>query len=131
MKFRLQDLNPGAWFNFDVDDPETGRIRLRVLNAQKLTEIRDTTMTNKVEYHADNRFEYQEIDNAARDRIIWDYCIIEWEGLVDDDDVPIECTTDNKIKLMNGHIGFSTFIEACLEKLNKENEKFREFSEKN
>ena len=131
MKLNLKDLNPGTWFKFDEEDPESGSICLRVLNAGKLAEIRDKTIKTQVEYRGTNRFEYQSMDNAARDRIIWDYCIVDWEGLIDDEEKPIECTTENKISLMNGHVGFSVFIESCLEKLNKLNEIHAEYLEKN
>ena len=131
MKLNLKDLNPGTWFQFDENDPESGSICLRVLNAGKLAEIRDKTIKTQVEYRGTNRFEYQDMDNAARDRIIWDYCIVDWEGLIDDEEVPIECTTETKIALMNGHVGFSMFIESCLEKLNKLNEVHAEYLEKN
>ena len=131
MKFNLKDLNPGSWFKFDENDLESGSICLRVLNAGKLAEIRDKTIKTQVEYHSDNRHEYQDMDNAARDRIIWDYCIVGWQDLIDDEENPIECTTENKIMLMNGHIGFSMFVEHCLEKLNKLNEVHDEYLEKN
>jgi len=131
MKLNLKDLNPGTWFKFDEGDPESGSICLRVLNAGKLAEIRDKTVKTKVEYRGANRYEYQNMDNAARDRIIWDYCIVDWQGLVDDEEVPIECTTETKIALMNGHVGFSMFVESCLEKLNKLNEIHVEYLEKN
>ena len=131
MKFNMKDLNPGAWFKFEPDDPESGEICIRVLNAEKLAEIRNETIKTKVEYRNDNRFEYQDIDHSARDSIIWNYCIVDWKGLVDDEDNPIECTPDSKMQLMNGHIGFSMFVENCLERLNKQNEIYQEYSEKN
>jgi len=131
MKFNMKDLNPGAWFNFDDNDPGSGKILIRILNSERLAEIRNKTIKTNVEYRGDKRFEFQDIDHSARDRIIWDYCIVDWRDLVDDDEVPIECTTDNKIKLMNEHIGFSLFVENCLEKLNVQNEMHNEYLEKN
>jgi hypothetical protein len=131
MKFNMHDLNPGAWFNFDDNDPDTGKILVRVLNSERLAEIRNKTIKTNVEYRGDKRFEFQDIDHSARDRIIWDYCIVDWVDLVDDDEIPIECTTDNKTKLMNEHIGFSLFIESCLDKLNAQNEIHEEYLEKN
>ena len=131
MKLNLNDLNPGTWFKFDEGDPGSGSICLRILNAGKLAEIRDKTVTTKVEYHGENRFEYQNMDNAARDNIIWDYCIVDWKDLVDDEEKPIECNTENKIKLMNEHVGFSLLVEALLGKLNKLNDVHTERLEKN
>ena len=118
MKFDLKDLNPGTWFYFDESKPDDGKISIRVLNSEKLAKIRSDTIQTKVEYRANNRHEYHVIDHVGRDKIIWDYCIVDWENLTDDEDNPIECNTDNKIKLMNEHIGFSNLVENCLNQLN-------------
>jgi hypothetical protein len=131
MKFSMKDLNPGAWFNFDDNDPDTGKILIRVMTSGKLAEVRDKTMQTKVEYKNNQRFEFQDPDYDARDLIIWDYCIVDWVDLVDDDGTQIECTTDNKIKLMNEHVNFSLFVESCLDKLNVQHEIHKEYSEKN
>jgi hypothetical protein len=127
----MSDLNPGAWFRFDESDPESGKICVRTINNEKLAEIRNKTIKTKVEYRGDNRHEYHEIDHTARDNIIWDYCIVDWRGLVDDNDKPIECNFENKVKLMNGHIGFSLFVDNCLNRLNQQNEIYAEYREKN
>ena len=133
MKLNLKDLNPGTWFKFDENDPESGSICLRVLNMEKLAEVRDRTVTTKVDYRGANRYESQKHNTGLRDSIIWDYCIVGWEGLVDDDEneTPIPCNTEMKFKLMNGHVGFAAFVESCMEKLNKLNEIHAEYLEKN
>lgn len=131
MKINMKDMNPGMWFAFEPDNPDSGEICIRVLNGEKLAAIRNNTVKTKVEYREDNRFEYQDIDHTARDNIIWDYCIVDWKGLTDDDDNPIECNTEKKIELMNGHVGFSLFVENCMQRVNKQNDVYREYSEKN
>lgn len=131
MKFNMLDLNPGDWFLLEPEKKDSGRVKVRVLNSGKLAEIRDSTIRTEVEYRGENRFEYQKIDHSARDSIVWDYCIVDWEGIIDDDDKPIECNTENKIKLMNNHIGFSNFIQNCLERLNRQSEIYSEYLEKN
>ena len=133
MKLNLKDLNPGTWFKFDEGDPESGSICLRVLNMEKLAEIRDKTVETKVDFHGANRFESQKHNTSLRDSIIWDYCIVDWEGLVDDDanETPIPCNTEMKLKIMNKHVGFASFVEYCLEKLNKLNDAHSEYLEKN
>ncbi|GAG19376.1 unnamed protein product [marine sediment metagenome] len=131
MKFNMEDLNPGAWFYFNESDHDDGKILLRVLTTGKLSEIREKSMETKVEYHNSNRHEFMVANDALRDEIIWDYCIIEWENLDDDEGVPIECTTENKLKLMNNHPTFSSFIESCLTRLNSQMEMLSEYREKN
>jgi len=131
MKFSMKDLNPGTWFYFDDSDPESGKICIRVLTSRKLAEIRDKTIKTSYEYKHGQRFENQKPNHGLRDEIIWDYCIVNWKDLVNDDDEPIECTTENKLMLMNDHIGFSLFVEGCLDKLNQEAEVLSEYREKN
>ncbi len=131
MKFNLKDLNPGTWFYFDDSKPDDGKISIRVLNSKRLAEIRTGTVKTEVEYRSGNRHEFQVIDHAKRDEMIWDYCIVDWEKLTDDEDNPIECNTANKIELMNNHIGFSTFVESCLTRLNNDAVTYAEYSEKN
>jgi hypothetical protein len=131
MKFSMKDLNPGTWFYFDPNDSDSGKICIRILNSGKLAEIRDKTITTEYEYKNGQRYENQKINHALRDTIIWDYCIVNWQGLIDDDEKPIECTTENKLKLMNDHVGFSSFVENCMDQLNQEVERQAEYSEKN
>jgi len=131
MKFNLKDLNPGTWFYFDESNPDDGSIKIRVLSAGKLAEIRDKTIKTEAEYRDGKRHEYQVVDNAARDCIVWDYCIVDWENLFDDDGAPIECTAENKLTVMNEHVGFASFVNACLKRLNREQLKIDEDSEKN
>ena len=131
MKFSMKNLNPGAWFYFDKNDPESGKICIRILSPGKLSEIRNSIET-EVEFKDGQRYEYQKPDtDGIRDKIIWDYCIVDWQNLVDDDNQPIECNIENKLKLMQEHIGFSSFVENCLTQLNEQNEIYKEYSEKN
>jgi len=130
MKLDMKELNPAAKFTFS-DDPDSGVVHIRVMTPGKLAEIRDQTILTKVEYKNHNRFEYTEIDYAKRDQIVWDYCIVSWEGLDDDDGKPIPCTTENKLRLMNEHPGFAGFVNNCLEKLQKDWEKRQDYLEKN
>ena len=130
MKIDMGKLNQSVKFSFSEDE-DSGAIYLRVMSPGKLAQIRDETFITKVEYKGNNRFEYQDIDYEKRDRIIWDYCIDRWEGLVDDNDNPIECTLENKLMLMNDSPGFAAFVQTCLDKLNIDQEKRVEYLEKN
>lgn len=130
MKINMKDKNPAVRFPFS-DDEDSGAIYLRVMSPGKLAEVRDKTIITKVEYKNNKRFEYLEIDYVTRDRIIWDYCIDHWEDLVDDDDNPIECTTEKKLELMNDNPNFAAFVQVRLDKLNIDQEKQAEYLEKN
>lgn len=117
-RFSLTDPNPGVWFSFDDNDPETGRICIRVINGEKQQELRKRTVKKRIEYKHSQRFEYEDRDDEAYSKLLWDYVIMEWERLENDDGKPIECTAENKNKLMMANVRFAQFVGACIEKVN-------------
>lgn len=131
MKFNMAELNPGAWFSFDEQDPDAGRICLRILTTDAREQITKQTTKKCVEYKRGERYEYTEVDDDAYSRLMWDYCIVDWEHLEDEDGKPIECTADNKVKLVKGHPGFAAFLGECLECLTDCAKLAKEKAEKN
>jgi len=127
MKVKLDNLNPGTWFNFNDAKPEDGGICLRVANTAILQEIGKVCSTKHFDYaKATNdqkgkaqRFEWVDFDEEKAFEMRWDYCIVDWKNLTDSNDVQIECTLENKKKLMGEQIVFSAFVLSCLKKLNK------------
>lgn len=128
MKFKVNDSNPGTWFNFIDGKPEEGGVCVRAMTPSKLAEIEKKYSERKSEYIAPKnqdgkqlpaqRFvwlEYNE-DEMFADR--WDYCICDWRNLCNEDGVEIPCTKENKVKLMGEELMFSAFILSCLQKLN-------------
>lgn len=130
-KFSLRDPNPGIWFKFNEDDPESGEICVRPVNAEKRSEIQKRTVKRKVEYKHGQRFEYVETDDDKFSEMLWDYVISDWTKLEDDDGKPIPCTTENKLFLMLNNVGFSQFVATCTEKVNEGIEERFKVAEKN
>lgn len=130
-KFSLKDPNPGIWFSFDDQDPESGSICIRVMNAAKLKEIRKLAIRDQVEYKHGQRFPFTKIDEDLMSDLTWDYCIVAWKKLEDDEGNPIECTKENKIKLMTENVGFQMFVQSCVTKVSEINEQYEVDREKN
>lgn len=130
------ELNTGAWFDMP-DDPDGARVCLRVMAIGILKKIHKETTSKKTEYKKlgrgrdYQRFEYDDPDEEKREQLLWDYCITDWEGIFDTDGTGLECTNENKIKLMNGSVEFALFIGNCLETLNMAQDKDREDEGKN
>ena len=128
--FNMTDPNPGIWFKFNPDDPESGEISLRPQNAEQRNKTRKKAVKDRVEYKQGQRFEVQDVDDELFSELVWDYSIVDWSGLVDDKGKQIECTTENKVFLMRNHIGFARFVaeklgelsEGYAERLELENE---------
>lgn len=131
-KFSLKDPNPGVWFLFDQEDPNSGRICIRILNPAKGQEIEKVTSKDKWEWRQGQRVKLPpDIDEDKRHQMLWDYSIVSWERLEDDDGKPIECSPENKVKLMRENPNFFAFVNACITQLNQEYESIREAVAKN
>jgi hypothetical protein len=129
MRFNLTDLNPPAWF--DHPDHEGSRICIRVLSSAILEKINKKTMRMKVEYRRGQRFEAEQVDEKKRNELTWTYCIVDWEGIYDENGTEIECTDENKILLMQNAPTFTRWMGDSLETLNEEGAQRLEGAEKN
>lgn len=121
--FSLREPNPGAWFSFDESDPAGGKICLRIMNSITLRNIRRAAVKPRVEYKHGQRFEFTDTDEDLISDMTWDYCIVDWTGLEDDDGKPIPCTKENKVFLMRENLQFQTFVMACMGILNEQAER--------
>jgi len=131
MKFDLDNLNPGVFFPFEDDDDEKGGVEIRVANAGTMEIINKETTKKKVEWRRNQRVEYDVVDEDKRSRMLWDYVIISWKNVDDNNGNPIPCTTENKIKLMKESPIFSGFVGNCIDTLTAESETRDEELEKN
>lgn len=115
MKFDLENLNPGTWFDFE----DGGRICLRSLSTEEAMSITKKTTKPKVEYKYQQRFSFEETDEDKQFALMWDAIIVDWEGIETADGKIMDCTTENKVKLMKKSPVFSRAIRRFLEKLNE------------
>ncbi len=113
-KFSLTDPNPGVWFKFDEDDATSGEIRIRVLNALKREEIQKACVKTKDIYKNGQRYVTSDTNDALFSEMLWDYSIVEWNGLEDDVGNALVCNTETKVKLMRENVGFSLFFSLFL-----------------
>lgn len=132
---RLNTENVGTWFDVP-NDPDNARVCLRAATMGVIKEIHKKTSSKKTEYKKFGRranyqrFEYDDPDEDKREQLLWDYCIVDWEGFFDTD-AEMECSTANKIKLMNESAEFALFVADSLEILNDAQIKDQEDIEKN
>ena len=120
-KLSMNDPNPGIWFKFDDNDPESGDICIRILNPEKREEIRNRAVKKREKFKHGQRYEIEDMNEELYTRLLWDYSIVAWENLVDDDGKTIECNADNKVFLMQNHVGFASFVG---EKINSLSERY-------
>lgn len=125
--FNLEDLNPGVLFDMEGG----GKVRLRVCAGDDFRNIRKQTLKKKVEYKNGQRHSYEEIDEDLENKLLWDFCIIDWENFFDGSGNPIPCTKENKVLLMGKSIKFSRFVLDSLNKLAEINSEQAEAESKN
>lgn len=113
MKFDLENLNPGTWFDLEGG----GRICLRSLSTEEAIAISKKTTKNKVEYKQNQRFTFEETDDDKQFSLMWDAVIVDWEGIETADGKALECNTENKLKLMKKSPVFARIIRGFAEKL--------------
>ena len=129
MKFDLENLNPGTFFPFS--DGTEGGVTIRVASGDALSEIEKKCVKRKFEWKRNQRFEVIDEDDEKRSLMMWDYVIIDWDGIFDLNDAPIPCNKANKNLLMQNSVKFSTFVGKCIQKLNEQMEEYEEELEKN
>lgn len=112
--FSIKDPNPGAWFKFNEDDPDSGDICVRAINQVKRSEIQSKCVKHKVEYKNGQRFEYNETNDEKFSEMLWDYVIVDWNKLEDDEGNTLTCNIETKLKLMLENVGFAQFVANCL-----------------
>lgn len=98
LMFNMNDLNPGKWFSFGGD----ARVCLRVAPQSAIRSI-----TKRSERKG-------KVDPETFDRLLWDYCIVDWEQILEPDGIPIECTEETKATLMGGAPDFAQFVTERL-----------------
>lgn len=127
MKFDIENPNPATWFPFH----DEGKILLRSLSVDEVQEINRVTSKKQHEYKNGRRYEYETTDEQKQFDMIWDACIIDWEGVTSADDKPVKCTRENKLNLMRKSPSFARFVKNCMDKLEDEENKAREEEVKN
>ena len=136
MKINLEEMNPATIFYFDEEDKDGGHVALRTLNGEKLEEINKRCRVRKVEVRGTppTRFETLDFKPGGEEKefeMTWDYCIVDWKGVVNHEGKEIPCNPENKVKLMKGSPRFSSFITKCARKLNTALDQYEEDLEKN
>ncbi len=120
--FRSEQDDDGNVKYFDPDPAEPCRVVLRLADPDVLEGIYKQTRTKVVERVLNPKSkamerlkDFDQTDEQVKleRQLIWDHAIVSWEGVLDAKGVVVECTTENKMKMMNIPL-FARFISRCL-----------------
>ena len=107
--------NEGTWFYFN-DNAEDGGVCLKILTPGDVRKIEKATVTKKAEIVKGDqttkpiRIEWIEVNEELRQEMQWDALISDWKKVDPDGTGEIECTYENKLRMMNDYIEFAQFI---------------------
>jgi len=121
--------NPGTWFYFNPDNESAGGVCLRELSVDEVDRIERLTVKTKKKVSRGVVVEDKKEDTKMASRLRWDFCIVDWSE-VSLDGKQLECTTENKVKMMKV-TDFVKFIVDSLNELVEANESIEKARLKN
>ena len=121
--------NDGTWCYYNEDDHDQGGVCLRELSTDRYEQIERITVKTKKAFKRGIAYNDVKTDEKLANKLRWDYCIVDWKstGL---DGVELECTKDNKVKMMKVN-SFIKFVADEIEKLSEMNIEIEEARLKN
>jgi len=121
--------NPGTWFYFNPDNESAGGVCLRELSVDEVDRIERLTVKTKKKVSRGVVVEDKKEDIKMASRLRWDFCIVDWSE-VSLDGKQLDCTTENKVKMMKV-TDFVKFIVDSLNELVEANESLEKARLKN
>ena len=121
--------NEGTWFFFDPDDESFGGVCLRELSPDEFNRIEKLTIKHKKKVMRGVLVDDPKVDEKLASRLRWNYCITDWKA-ISLDGQSLECTTDNKVKMMNVS-DFVKHVADSLGELVENNQSLQEARVKN
>jgi len=125
----FESKNSGRWFWFDDKSPDSGGLCLRILTVDESRRIDKLTTKSKFKPIRGQMTEIKTVDEELRDRLVWDYCVMDWKGVCLDGK-SLEPNTDTKVLMMKNNT-FAVFFLDKVSELNDELEMSKELLEKN
>ncbi|NDV20825.1 hypothetical protein GO013_15550 [Pseudodesulfovibrio sp. JC047] len=128
---RIQTAKTGV---FPFDD---AKVEIRAFMPGDRLEIEANTLDVKREYRPTEDGEFDGVIVANTDRLRdMEMTVIKrvvgWDDkMLDENDTPMKCTDENKIKAMRGMDGFYTFVEKYGKQLDADVRKEKELERKN
>lgn len=125
----FNSANEGTWFYFDSTNEALGGVCLRELSTEENRRIEQMTVKKRKKIKRGIAYDDPEVDEKLASRLRWDFCITDWKEVALDGQ-QLECTVENKVKMMNV-IDFVKHVVNSLEKLTETNKTLEEARVKN
>ena len=106
--------NPGTWFHYNPDDESQGGVCLRELSTDEYSRIERITVRKKKKFKHGAAYDDIQTDEKMASKLRWEYCIVDWSK-TSLDGQEIECTDENKVKMMK----VIDFVKHIVDSLNE------------
>jgi len=126
-KFSSEDK--GTWFWFDEDNQDAGGICLRELTTDEHQRIERMTVKHRKKFSHGTAYDDAEIDEKLAAKMRWDFTIVDWK-VIELDNAILDCTRENKAKMMNV-VNFVKFFVESMNTLVESNKPIEEARLKN
>jgi len=125
----FDSTNQGTWFYFDPTNEKLGGTCLRELTPDEFNRIERLTVKKRKKIKRGVAYDDIETDERLASKLRWDFCITDWKE-VNLDGQGLECTTENKVKMMKV-TDFVKHVVDSLETLVETNKALEEARVKN
>lgn len=122
----------GTWFYYDPDKPEAGGLCLRLPTEDEKRHIERLTVKHnwKFERGTGRRYDDLKEDEKLAEKLRLDIMIVDWKETYLDGQM-LECTKENKVKIMNVSADFAKFWGESFDELSRQNVTLEEARVKN
>ena len=96
----LTEEDPGKWY--PIKGFSKVKVKIRNLKPKERTELGEQCTRERMRR---GRIE-ETIDTEALNKLLLDRCVVDWEN-IEDNDGPMECNFENKMKLNENWLEFS------------------------
>jgi len=128
---RFNSSDGGTWYYFDPTNEVLGGVCLRLPTEEEYSAINKVTLISRKK-KAIRGVLYEDVkyDEAKQAKLRWRAMIVDWKNVCLDDSPPLDCTDENKDKMMQVS-SFKVWIGSKIEKLIEETEELKEALVKN
>jgi len=91
--------NEGQWFSYDPENEKLGGVCLRELSTEEHARIDKIVIKHKKRIMRGVLVDDTTTNEKLESKLRWDYCIVDWSK-TSLDGQQLECTSENKVKMM-------------------------------
>jgi len=98
-----------AWVEYENEKVRC-KFKLRALDRRAIQELRKKAIKKKYIATPAGRQVVEDVDDELFDSLVFDYIIVDWEDIIDDEGKKLPCTKENKLMVVNSVPNLSNWL---------------------